>query len=130
MKKRLALCILLFGLSTLAVFSLKYRRAGEAEARYVGSLKDNPNFSLESSFEQWYEEMVRMNPYTTHRISKLSKTESELLWDALSDYNYSPGDIYIVVFQESGSSYAGTLTCVINADGRSCNWAGAVTRPY
>lgn len=96
---------------------------GRAWALYEGTTKVTTLDEVET--RMWG--LIGATPgiYNMREFSrKLSQRQSRLLWDALRQYNYAPGELYTVIFAEA---YAPNLTYVllvqIEADG-SASWRG------
>ena len=132
MKKKIAACVLLL---TLAVFFANaygqygvntlthYWGDGTAGAKYCGTTK---NLTIDEVHnDRW--NFFLYDKYTSNPQSfsgKLSKRQSRLLWYALDQYDYAPGEIYSVLIREEDALFHTiALTVQIKAD-KSCTWKG------
>lgn len=55
---------------------------------------------------------------------KISKRENFLIWSALSEYDYSDGEVYGIVVQEDGNDAALYVIVTIENNGNSYRWYG------
>ena len=124
MKKRIALCAVLFAFAVFSAAANEYYPGlGGAGATYVGTMKGT---TLEKAHNTIMRNMANNSKYSAPIPfnGKLSKRQSDLLWKALEQYDYAAGEIYYVRFVEESAPRRGfTLTVQINADG-SCTWMG------
>lgn len=127
MKKRIALCAVLFAFAVFSATAEYYPGLGAAWADYVGTTKDT---TLEKVHNTVMRNATR-DAANSGRLSapipfdgKLSKRQSDLLWKALEQYDYAAGEIYgVIFFEEDAPRRNFCLTVQINADG-SCTWMG------
>ena len=123
MKKRIALCAVLFAFAVFSATAEYYPGLGDASAFYVGTMKDT---TLEKAHHAGMRNIAnsgeRSAPIPLN--GKLSKRQSKLLWKALEQYDYAAGEIYRVTFIEKDApKHLFALTVQIDADG-SCTWMG------
>lgn len=126
MKKRIAICAVLFAFAVFAAAAEYYWGLGEALASYKGTTKY-------TTIEKVYNDAMRDGIRTANTglwstpqpfNGKLSKRQSDLLWKALGQYDYAAGEIYLVVFNEEGARRRQfCLTVQIESD-RSGTWLG------
>ena len=123
MKKRIALCAVLFAFAVFSAAAEYYLGLGEASADYVGTMKDITLEKVHNDAMRYYANSGKCSaPIPLN--GKLSKRQSKLLWKALEQYDYAAGEIYLVGFTEEGAPrHIFALTVQIDADG-SCSWTG------
>ena len=123
MKKRIALCAVLFAFAVFSAAAEYYPGLGHAGADYVGTTKDT---TLEKVYNNAMRKIANSSKYSAPMPfnGKLSKRQSDLLWKALEQYDYAAGEIYLVGFTEKDTpKHHFGLAVQINADG-SCTWMG------
>lgn len=99
----------------------KFYNDGVASVIFSGTTKD-------TTLKKVYEKMWNTHSTQTSQSQfdgKLSKVQSRLLWQALSEYDYAPGEIYSVAMMEYDRPIHTTIILVvrIEKDG-SCTWKG------
>ena len=62
--------------------------------------------------------------HITRRLQKMSKQENYLLWQALKEYDYQEGEVYVVAITPQGAIEILNLLVVIINNGDSLNWYG------
>ena len=138
MKKKFAMCAVLLA---VAVFFANaygqysgmtvtyYWLYGWAGAKYCGTTK---NLTIEEVHnDRWWGVYYNKSNSDPQSFSgKLSKRQSALLWYALGQYDYAPGEIYSVNFsEEDARAHCFALTVQIEQDG-SCTWMGFTYDTY
>ena len=127
MKKRIALCAVLFAFAVFSATAYEYYPGlGGAEADYVGTMKDTTLEKVHNTVMRNARDVANSGEISAPIPfnGKLSKRQSDLLWKALEQYDYAAGEIYYVTFIEKDSpKHIFGLTVQINADG-SCTWMG------
>ena len=117
LKRKFAGCVLLFAFSTLALWGidLKNYNDGQAVATYYGTTRET---CIEKMFDKVWEDYELSSFSDIHSINgKLSKAQQRLYWAALDEFDYSPGEIYLVCLRENESLDMYFLVIEIMADG-------------
>lgn len=131
MKKKIIACTVIFAFvlfSSIAYskyggISMTFYWDGWAGAKYCGTTK---NLTIEEVHNDRLMDAIQNSTrYNLQSFSgKLSKRQSNLLWEALSQYDYVAGEIYAVGFREvSAPNHCFALTVQIKTDG-GCMWYG------
>ncbi len=132
MKKKITVCAVLlivavFFASAYGKYSgincTYYWGYGWAGAKYCGTTK---NLTIEEVHnDRWMYTYYAKGCSDPQSFSgKLSKRQSALLWYALGQYDYAPGEIYSVNFaEENATDHCFALSVQIEQDG-SCTWKG------
>ena len=140
MKKKITICALLlvivaFSVSAYGKYmprSVNHRCAdGYYGAEYCGTTRELTIEKVDNDCFMYVMDAssIASSPYSKPQRfgGKLSKRQSNLLWNALDLYDYSAGEIYTVNFSEgtqmSSIYQVYNLTVKIEADG-SCSWKG------
>ena len=134
MKKRIAICAVLFAFAVFAAEAEPeyYQGLGVAEAIYVGTTKDTTIEKAYNNGMRHYDKFVGSILSTTPIPfnGKLTRRQNDLLWKALGRYDYAAGEIYVVTLSElSAPKHMFVLIVQINADG-SCTWKGFTVELY
>lgn len=132
MKKKIAACMVLLALAVLFAHAYGqyggitvnyYWGDGWAGAKYCGTTK---NLTIDEVYnDRWWDTYYDSDCSKPQSFSgKLSKRQSRLLWDALNQYDYAPGEIYSVGIREESAPYHHfALSVLIEADG-GATWIG------
>ena len=126
MKKRIALCAVLFAFAVFSAAAEYYPGLGAASADYVGTMKDTTLEKVHNTVMRNARDVANSGEISAPIPfnGKLSKRQSDLLWKGLEQYDYAAGEIYYVTFIEKDApKHLFGLTVQINADG-SCTWMG------
>lgn len=123
MKKRIALCAVLFAFAVFSATAEYYPGLGWAVAQYVGTTKDTTLEKVHNAAKRYIANSSEFSAPIPFN-GKLSKRQSKLLWKGLEQYDYAAGEIYNVIFiEEDAPKHRFVLTVQIDADG-SCTWRG------
>lgn len=119
MNKKL-FCVIAFFIAFSAFAMAEYWENGaRSEAIYKGTTADCRAYNFWVDTEDWIKR--RNEPYKN--LEKLTKLEKSLLFGAMKEYDYNPGEVYAIVMEEP-SKYAMLMLWIEIENDGSFTWYG------